>query len=50
MKSRFTETPPPRKLMGGLQMPPRGIGPPPPETDRDVRGGPGLLPEDGRRP
>ena len=41
---------PPRKLTGGLKVPPRGLGPPPPETDRDVRGGPGPLSHDGRLP
>ena len=42
-----TETPPPRKLTGGLTVPPRGPGLPPPATDRDVRGGPRPLPHDG---
>ena len=43
-----TETPPSRKPTGGLKVPPCGPGPPPLETDRDVRGGPGPLSHDGR--
>ena len=46
--ARSSVGPPSRKPTGGLKVPPCGPGPPPLETDRDVRGGPGSLSHDGR--
>ena len=40
----------PDRLTIGLTVPPRGPGPPPHATDRNVRGGPEPLPHDGRLP